>query len=85
MRLAPGLKVAVVLGDDVFARLDELLGKGYEMRDMDTGEPLSLDSRPHPERQRLHRRLPAGRGAGDRRGRGDRRPLHRYRAGARAR
>ncbi len=39
--LAPGLKVAVVLGDDVFPRLDEFLAKGYEMRDMDTGEPLS--------------------------------------------
>ena len=41
VRLAPGLKVAVVLGDDVFPRLDEFLAKGYEMRDMDTGEPLS--------------------------------------------
>jgi hypothetical protein len=41
VRLAPGLKVAVVLGDDVFARLDEFLAKGYEMRDMDTGEPIA--------------------------------------------
>jgi Acyclic terpene utilisation family protein AtuA len=41
VRLAPGLKVAVVLGDDVYPRLDEFLAKGYEMRDMDTGEPLS--------------------------------------------
>ena len=41
LRLAPGLKVAVVLGDDVFPRLDDFLTKGYEMRDMDTGEPLS--------------------------------------------
>jgi hypothetical protein len=40
VRLAPGLKVAVVLGDDVYPRLDELLAKGYEMRDMDTGEPI---------------------------------------------
>jgi hypothetical protein len=40
-RLAPGLKVAVVLGDDVFPRLDDFLAKGYEMRDMDTGEPLA--------------------------------------------
>jgi Acyclic terpene utilisation family protein AtuA len=40
VRLAPGLKVAVVLGDDVFPRLDELLAKGHEMRDMETGEPL---------------------------------------------
>jgi hypothetical protein len=41
VRLAPGLKVAVVLGDDVFPRLDDFLAKGYEMRDMDTGEPLA--------------------------------------------
>jgi hypothetical protein len=41
VRLAPGLKVAVVLGDDVFPRLDDFLAKGYEMCDMDTGEPLA--------------------------------------------
>lgn len=41
VRLAPGLKVAVVVGDDVYGRLDEFLAKGYELRDMDTGEPLS--------------------------------------------
>jgi hypothetical protein len=41
LRLAPGLKVAVVLGDDVFPQLDDFLAKGYEMRDMDTGEPLA--------------------------------------------
>src|SRR5579859_3939397 len=41
MRLAPGLKVAVVTGDDVYSRIDEFLGKGYEMSDMDTGEPLT--------------------------------------------
>ena len=38
--VAPTLKVAVVLGDDVFHRIDEFLAKGHEMRDMDTGEPL---------------------------------------------
>ena len=38
---APNLKVAVVQGDDVFHRIDEFLGKGYEMRDMDTGQPIS--------------------------------------------
>jgi hypothetical protein len=37
---APDLKVAVVLGDDVFPRIGEFLDKGYEMRDMDTGAPL---------------------------------------------
>src|SRR6185295_15295159 len=41
VKVAPGLKVAVVLGDDVYARLDEFLAKGYEMRDMDTGEPIA--------------------------------------------
>ena len=41
VRVAPGLKVAVVLGDDVFPRIDEFLGKGYAMRDMDTGEPIA--------------------------------------------
>ncbi|MBS1854478.1 MAG: DUF1446 domain-containing protein [Acidobacteria bacterium] len=41
VRLAPGLKVAVVLGDDVSGRIDEFLAKGYEMRDMDTGEAIA--------------------------------------------
>lgn len=41
LKAAPGLKVAVVLGDDVLGRIDEFLGKGHEMRNIDTGEPLS--------------------------------------------
>jgi hypothetical protein len=41
-RLAPELKVAVVLGDDVYGRIDDLLARGIEMRSMDTGEPLSV-------------------------------------------
>ena len=41
VKAAPGIRVAVVLGDDVFSRIDEFLGKGYEMRDMDTGDPIS--------------------------------------------
>jgi hypothetical protein len=41
VRLAPGLKVAVVLGDDVYGRIDEFLAKGYELRDMDTGAPIA--------------------------------------------
>jgi hypothetical protein len=41
LQAAPGLKVAIVHGDDVFHRIDEFLGKGYEMRDMDNGRPLS--------------------------------------------
>jgi len=41
-RLAPDLKVAVVLGDDVLSRLDEFLEKGYPMADLDTRQPLTL-------------------------------------------
>src|SRR5437879_11152967 len=41
LQAAPGLKVAVVLGDDIYSRLDELIAKGHELRDMDTGQPLS--------------------------------------------
>jgi hypothetical protein len=81
VRLAPGLKVAVVLGDDVYGRIDEFLAKGYELRDMDTGEPIAA-IRGRIQRQRVHRRVPAGRGAGDRRAGGDRRALHRYGAHA---
>ncbi len=40
-RLAPHLKVAVVLGDDVFDRIDELLAAGHELRNMDTDEPIA--------------------------------------------
>ncbi|MGA3027667.1 MAG: acyclic terpene utilization AtuA family protein [Bryobacteraceae bacterium] len=40
-RLAPALKVAVVLGDDILDSLDELMAAGHEMRNMDTGAPLA--------------------------------------------
>ncbi len=40
-RLAPDLKVAVVLGDDIFDRIDELLAAGHELRNLDTGAALS--------------------------------------------
>lgn len=40
-RGATGLKVAVVTGDDLLDRLDDLLGRGVELRHMETGEPLS--------------------------------------------
>lgn len=39
--LAPQLKVAVVLGDDVLGRLDDFLAKGHALSDMDSGEPLA--------------------------------------------
>ena len=39
--LAGQVKVALVQGDDILPRLDELLAAGHELRDMDTGRPLS--------------------------------------------
>lgn len=36
-----GLAVAVVTGDDLMDRLDDLLAQGIELRHMETGEPLS--------------------------------------------
>lgn len=36
-----GLKVAVVTGDDILERLDELLTKGYPFTNLDTGEKLA--------------------------------------------
>ena len=36
------LKVGVVTGDNLLPRIDELLASGHEMRNMDTGEPLSM-------------------------------------------
>jgi hypothetical protein len=40
-RVAPGLKVAVVLGDDILDRLDDLLAGGEQLRNIDTGEPIA--------------------------------------------
>src|SRR5215210_1802864 len=39
--LAGRLKIGTVTGDDIMGRLDELLARGIELRNMDTGEPLS--------------------------------------------
>ncbi|HJU73355.1 MAG TPA: acyclic terpene utilization AtuA family protein [Gemmatimonadaceae bacterium] len=36
-----GLTLGVVTGDDLLQRLEELIGAGHEMRNMDTDEPLS--------------------------------------------
>lgn len=36
------LRVGVVTGDDLLPRIDELLASGHELRNMDTGEPLSV-------------------------------------------
>ena len=40
-KLAPELKIAVILGDDLYHRLDELMARGHAMADMDSGQPLS--------------------------------------------
>jgi hypothetical protein len=34
-------RVGVVTGDDLLERLDDLIGRGVELRNMETGEPLS--------------------------------------------
>ncbi|MBV8859228.1 MAG: DUF1446 domain-containing protein [Acidobacteria bacterium] len=39
--LSGKLKIGTVTGDDIMGRLDELLGRGVELRNMDTGAPLS--------------------------------------------
>lgn len=39
--LSGKLRIGVVTGDDIMARLDEFLSRGIELRNMDTGEPLS--------------------------------------------
>ncbi len=36
-----GMRIGVVKGDDVMARLDEFAAGGIEMKNLDTGEPLS--------------------------------------------
>ncbi len=36
-----GVKIAVVAGDDISGRLDALIDSGVQLRNMDTGEPLS--------------------------------------------
>jgi hypothetical protein len=35
------IRVGLVTGDDILDRLDELLAAGHELRDLDTGRPLS--------------------------------------------
>ena len=67
------LKVAVVLGDDLLPRADELRAAG--IREMDTGAELPAEDRQH---ERLSRRLPDRPRAGRRRRRGDHRPLRRF-------
>lgn len=39
--LSGKVKIGIVTGDDILDRIDELLGRGIELRNMDTGEPLA--------------------------------------------
>jgi hypothetical protein len=39
--LSGKVRIGIVTGDDIMARLDEFLGRGIELRNMDTGEPLA--------------------------------------------
>jgi len=39
--LAGRIRVGLIIGDDILHRLDELLARGHELRDLDTGRPLS--------------------------------------------
>jgi Acyclic terpene utilisation family protein AtuA len=39
--LAGKVRIGTVTGDDIMPRIDELLSRGIELRNMDTGEPLA--------------------------------------------
>jgi len=39
--LSGKVKIGIVTGDDILDRIDELFGRGIELRNMDTGEPLT--------------------------------------------
>jgi hypothetical protein len=39
--LAGKVRIGTVTGDDIMAKLDDLISRGIELRNMDTGEPLS--------------------------------------------
>jgi hypothetical protein len=36
-----GIKIGIVAGDDILARLDDMIARGVELTSMDTGEPLA--------------------------------------------
>ena len=40
LRLAGKVRIGIVTGDDILDRIDELLARGVELRNLDTGEPL---------------------------------------------
>ncbi len=42
LKLSRRLRIAVVSGDDIIHRLDDLLRRGHSLEDMDSGRPLAL-------------------------------------------
>jgi len=40
--LGDKVRIGMVTGDDILDRVDELLGRGVELRNLDTGEPLAV-------------------------------------------
>ncbi|MFN2315372.1 MAG: acyclic terpene utilization AtuA family protein [Gemmatimonadales bacterium] len=40
-KLSRKLRIAVVSGDDMMGRLDDLIARGHPLKDMDTGKPLA--------------------------------------------
>ena len=40
-KIAPDVRIGVVTGDDLLGRIDELVGQGHKLANMDTGEPLA--------------------------------------------
>src|SRR5256886_7941184 len=47
LRLGGKVRIGVVTGDDLLGRLDGLLARGHELRNLDTGRPLSEIGRAH--------------------------------------
>ena len=40
--LGDKVRIGMVAGDDILDRIDELIGRGIELRNLDTGEPLAV-------------------------------------------
>ena len=82
--LAGKARVGVVTGDDILERLPELLERGCELRNMETGEPLSTVLDRVQSANAYIGAAPHRGGAAEGRARGDHGPLHRHRPHLRA-
>jgi len=40
--LGDKVRIGIVMGDDILDRIDQLIGRGIELRNLDTGEPLAV-------------------------------------------